>query len=276
MAGLLAVLLFPLRPGAATRALRSGRVAALVPLAPAVALFAYLHRKGCALEDAAVASGALGLVVVAMGALGALAAAPAGLVLGNTERTSARFLARLTPCLVAAAWAPVVFLVFLFAARWLGSGATAALVAGLAALGWGVVAGVSLVGEGPHRDGGRAIVASCIGLAGALAGAWIGLLAAREAVLVVPSPVAAESFHPGDLLLVRRGPVPEPGGLVLLRRPGTAEAVVARLENDGTARPLGDLRLPPEEFRNWDIAGRLFFKFGGGGGATVGKSGQTP
>jgi hypothetical protein len=227
-----ALLLFPLRPSAAAPALRPpGAAAALLPPAAAGA---YLLARGCGAGDAAAA--ALGLlgIVLGIGLGGALATTVARRLAGRVG---------LHVHLVFAAWTVLLLLLALAAAAALGLGATAPLAAALAVLVWGVVAGTGVLGS--ELEPGRALVASCAGATGAIAGAvLVALLVFGNLVLAAPAPAGAHGVAAGTPLLVRREEAPAPGALVL-----TDARALAR------ARP-GD---PPP-------IGRVFFFLGGAWG----------
>jgi len=261
-----ALFLFFLRPGEATRALEGGVVAWFAPLPVSAAFFGYLAIRGCPAGDAAVAGlGLLGIVVGA-GVVGGFATYPASLVTGASYTVRRR----IGPCLLFAAWTAVLFAVLVAILQLSGVGAPSALYATLILVIWAVAAGAGVV-AGDQTEGGRALVGSCIGMAGALIGLWIALLAVQAQLLfVVPAPVKGPGFAPGDALLVRRQTVSAPPGtVVLMRRPGGPEALVAQVNAAGRPEALDSVNEPRLVLQQWDMVGRVFFHFGGSGGGSV-------
>jgi hypothetical protein len=206
-----ALLLFPVRPSAAAAALARRPVAALAALGPPALLLAYLPARGCGAADAAATALGLLCLVLGMGLGGALAAALAGRLAGAAP-------GGVPVHLVFGAWGVLLFLLAAAGAAALGLGAAAPLAAALAVLVWGVVAGTGVVGAGAET--GRALVASCTGAAGAIAGAVVtGVAVFAHLVLAVPAPSGAPGVPAGTPLLVRPDEAPPPGTLVLLRDP---------------------------------------------------------
>ncbi len=236
-----ALLLFPLRPGAATEALGGCRGSALAAPAPPVLLFLFLAARGCRAGDAAVAAASLLLLVLGPGAGGALASAALRRILPDAPRRP------LHVHLVFAAWAMLLLAVILFVG---GS----ALAAALAVLVWGVVAGMRVVAK--DAEPGRALVASCAGVSGAILGLLVaGALVHGSLVMAVRSPVA------DGTLLVRRGEASEPGATVVARDPASTRLFLARRGVHGLVpEGLG----PPGPAAGWVQVGRVFFFLGSG------------
>jgi len=260
-----AVLLFPVRPASATRALSGARVTAAVVLAPPCALGAYLSVRGCAPADALLTAVALFLAVVGLGLGGALAGGVAGIILGRPLRVRPH----LVGCLVFAAWTAVLFPALLAVLAVAGAGGLAGLGSGLALLVWGVVAGRGVLGDDGALEPGRSLVASCTALSGALLGLVVAGWGATQLVWPWRAPVALEGARPGDLLLVVRDR--SPGAADLLLAENAAGAVVlARRGADGRIAPVGGT---PAGRGPWRARGRVFFRFGGAFGGSV-LSGQ--
>jgi hypothetical protein len=237
-----ALLLFPARPGAAAAALP--RPAALAAPAPPLLLLLYLSAGGCALADAALAAAGLLLLVLGLGAGGAVASALARRLLEHAPRRGPQV------HLVFSAWAVTLFVLALLLT---GS----ALGAALGVLVWGVVAGTAVIAD--DAEPGRSLVASCAGTAGAVLGLLaLGLLVHERMVMVLPSK--------GGTLLVRRGEVPEPHALVLLRDPPSSRLFLARKGPDGFV-PEG--APPPGAAAGWTVVGRVFFFLGTGTPPTI-------
>jgi len=256
------VLCFPLRPAAAAPALQRSPAGGLAALVLPLVLAAFLLARGARAADAAAAGAALLLLEAGLGLGGAAGTLAARLLLqaGGLPRPAA-------PSLVFAAWALLLFLLTALLAAWLGAGAAAPLFAGMAVLVWGVMAGMGFVAGGAEVEQGRALVASCVGAAGAVLGVLgAGLLVQATLVVAVPAPAAAASFAAGDLLLVRRESGPAPGTLVVVVDPGTREAFLARVRHLGSYEPVGGDAAAWGRGR-WTPLGRVFFHFGGAGGA---------
>jgi len=269
----LALLLFPFVPTRAAQRLGGGVLGALAPLAVLAGVAVYLFAKGVAARD--VLGAVLGLLRVLAGvSVGGLCAAWIGARVAARE-ASARELAG--PVLAAAGWAPLVFVAFLLIGHAGGAGNAAALYAAIALLVWGVAAGFGILSGDADCEPGRLLVATCFGLGGVL----IGLSAALAAppappVQLVPSPVAEGTLRPGDLLLLGRAEPPAAGDLVLLRDPRSSEAVLASRESNGSLTPVGSIQVDRQKLQDWNIAGRVFFRFGAAGGASVGSAEQMP
>jgi hypothetical protein len=229
-----AVLLFPVRPGAATRALRGAGGAGAVVLLPPCALGAYLTVRGCA---------------------------PAGLLLRRPPRVRPY----LVGCLVFAAWTAILFPVLLVLLTAAGAGGLAGLGSGLALLVWGVAAGLFVLGDDETTEPGRGLVASCGALSGALLGLFVAGWAATLLVWPWRAPVAVGGARRGDLLLVVRDRSPGAADLLLAENAAGA-AVLARRGPDGRLAPTGET---PAVAGPWQARGRVFFRFGGPWGGSV-------
>ncbi|MHC4550359.1 MAG: hypothetical protein ACYTEZ_16445 [Planctomycetota bacterium] len=266
MSFLRALALFPVRPGVASQALAGSRAAWAAPLVPAALLACFLIARGCALRDALAAGAGLGLLVLGLGVGGTCAGYPAGLVLGRGRPVGAH----LGPCLVFAAWSAVLFPVLLGLATLAGAGAAAALAGSLTLLVWGVAAGMGLLSWGAAAESGRALVASCTGLSGALLGLVAALLVSTQLVSLRRMPAATPQARAGALVLVVHDTRPAPGALVFLRASDAPEALLARVTGEGVYLPLGvdAAAWRPEE---WAPRSRIFFRLGGpGGGSAIG------
>lgn len=198
-----AILALPLSPSAA-RALEGRPAALLVAIAPAGAVVAYLVARGCDVEDAVVAGTALLLAEVFAGLGGAVALAAAARVAG-----AGRSWRRLLPgCVAFAAWCAVMMAAFTATLSMLGAGSASALLAAVALLAWGVAWGAGGILARGGGDPGRALVASCAGAAGAIAGLALAATVAR-AQLVALGP-AGSGGPDGDI----------PLSTLVLKRPG--------------------------------------------------------
>jgi hypothetical protein len=139
-------------------------------------------------------------------------------------------------------------------------------------LAWGVTAGIGIVSTEETGDAGRSLVGSCLGLAGAILGLWIALVAVEARLLIViPSP--ENSKVP---LLVRKGEPLRPGSIQLLESGDPPVLTLARVESNGRFEPVATP--PPDGWtsRKWNTLGRVFFQFGGPGGGSVVPSEQKP
>lgn len=259
MPPLRAVLLFPVCPAAAARALRDRRSAGAVVLAPPAAFGTYLVARGAAPADALVAAGALLLVAVGLGLGGALGCGVAGRILGRPSRARPHVVA----CLVFAAWTLTLFPTALGVATALGAGGAAGLAAGLSLLVWGVVAGRGVLGD--EGDPGRGLVASCAALSGALLGLCVAGWAATQAVWPWRAPVTVDGARAGDLLLVVRDRSPE-GAELFLAENSAGAAVLARQAPNGRLAPVGGKLVARGP---WYPRGRVFFRLGGTWGGCV-------
>jgi len=236
-----ALALFPLRPGVAAEALENRRASALAAPAPPFLLFLFLAARGCRPSDAGLAAAGLLLLAVGTGAGGALAAAAARRLLPGAPRRG------LHVHLVFAAWAIALLVALLFLT---GS----ALGSALAVLVWGVVAGTRVLAA--DAEPGRALVASCAGISGAILGLMIaGAVVHGSLVMAVRSPLE------DGTLLVRRGETPEPGAMVLAREPASRRLFLARKAAQGLV-PEGVS--PPGTSAGWVTVGKVFFFFGSG------------
>jgi len=269
----LALLIYPFAPGIAARRLQGAWAGAVVPLVVTASAAVYLAEHGATTGDALAAAASL-LRLLAGLSIGGACAAWIGARLAGRE-ASARELAG--PVLAAAGWAPCVFLAFLALAMAAGAGAATGVYAGIALLIWGVSAGIGIVAGEEECEPGRLLVASCLGLGGVLIGLWIALAAPpAPGVQAIRAPVPEAGIRAGDFLLVRAGNAPSDGALVLLRDPRSREAVLARRDRNGTLTPVGEIQVGPEKLQDWNIAGRVFFRFGTEGGGIVGPGEQSP
>jgi len=183
----------------------------------------------------------------------------------------------LGPACAAAAWLPFAFVTLLGIADALGAGAAAGLYAGLIVLVWGAAAGMGAIAGEEAPEPGRLLVATCIGLTGCL----VGLGAMHRVPPAVPvtavrAPFDGRNIRQGNILLVRSDPDARGPCVVLLREAGTAEAAFAFLDPNGNRTVLGDVTLQPKMLQDWNIAGRVFFRFGSPGGWSVVGTEQTP
>lgn len=266
-----ALLTFWAQPAEATRALETSRAAWFAPLVPALALFCHLSARGCEALDAAASALALLLLVLGLGLGGALATYPASFLTAATYRIRERA----GPCLVFAAWTAILFAAVALFCRAVGVGAEAALYTSIVLVVWGGAAGTALVAGPQTEDAGRALVGSCIGLAGALGGLLLALMLVHaELVFVAPAPVEVAGLKPGDTMLIRRALAPPAGSIVLLQ--DGRETVLARAGSEGELTPLGNIAEATFRSHKWNVAGRVFFKFGGSWGGTVVFGGRSP
>jgi hypothetical protein len=260
-----AVLTFPWRSGDASRALAGRASAGLAPLVPAALAMVYLLARGAQAADAAWSGVAVLLVVLGLGLGGCVGAFPARLLLARPYRISET----LGPCLVFAAWTPPLFVAVLLLARALGAEETAALYSGFTLLIWGVVCGMGVIGGDEAEDYGRAVVATCIGLALSLAGLMAALLLVQaQLVLAVPAMTDTDEFAAGDRVLVRREAEAAPGSCILLLEEGSREAMFAVAGPGGAWTPLSANAEKAPRGR-WHVAGRVFFRLGGPWGGTA-------
>jgi len=209
-----------------------------------------------------------------------------GLAIGGTSlgMLSLRIVGRdatwkdlLGPSCAAAAWAPFVFVTFLGIAQLAGAGAASGLYAGLLVLLWGAAAGMGIVGGNDAVEPGRLLVATCLGLSGCLFGFWGShQLSPEVSVTAVRAPFRTSDIRPGNVLLVRSDTTPVASSVVLLRETGTREAVFVTIDRNGYRTPLGKLSIERKMLQDWNIAGRVFFRFGSPGGWSVVGTEQTP
>jgi hypothetical protein len=267
-----ALLLFPFRPSDAIPSLE-GRIAPyLAPLAPAAVLAAYLLARGAAAADALVAGAALLLCVAGAGLAGGLVAPLAARFTGATFRWTGR----LGIGLLFAAWTAPLFVALVVALQWAGAGVAAPLYAALVLVCWAVAVGAAVVAPDEDSEGGRNLVGGCLGMAGALAGFWGALMLVQAHLLVVvPAPTDGPDFERADALVVRVSRNVQRGDLLLLRERNGREAVLARV-GETALEPSGKVDSASFASREWDIAGRVFFRFGGRLGGSVVGGGQTP
>lgn len=265
MSTLRAVLTFPWQSADASRALAGRPAAWLAPLVPAALAVAYLLARGAGGADAAWSGAAVVLVVLGLGLGGCVGAFPARLLLARPYRAGEV----LGPCLVFAAWTPPLFVLVLVLARALGAAETAALYSGFTLLVWGVVGGIGVIRGDEAEEYGRAVVASCLGLAFALAGLMAALLLVQaQLVLAVPALASTDDFAAGDRVLVRREAEVAPGSCILLLDEDSHEAIFAVAGSGGTWTPLGTGSDKAPDGR-WHVAGRVFFRLGGPWGGSA-------
>ena len=266
-----ALLTFWAQPAEATRTLETSRAAWLAPLVPALALFCHLLTRGCKAPDAAASALALLLLVLGLGLGGGLATYPASFLTGATYRIRER----VGPCLVFATWTAILFAAVVLFCRAVGVGAEAVLYTSIVLVVWGGAAGTALVMGPQTEDAGRALVGSCIGLAGALGGLWFALMLVHaQLVFVAPATIEVAGLEPGDTMLIRRVLAPPAGSIVLLQ--DGRETVLAKTGPKGVLIPLGNIAEATFRSHKWDVAGRVFFKFGGSWGGTVVLGGRSP
>lgn len=230
-----ALLLFPLLPGTASRAIEGRRGPLAAPAVVSAAAALYLGARGCRAGDAAATGGALLLLLGAMALGGAAACLVARRLLGGGRG----FLAYLSIAALASAWTPPLFLFFSMVSSRFLSAAIAPLLSTLVLLTWGAVAGIGIVSGVEAEEGGKGLVASCIGLTGALAGLTLAAaIVTRTLLLVTHSPVDTEHFRAGEPLLVRCGSGALPGDYALVRE-GPGEAVRLRRVDGGPVAVRG-------------------------------------
>jgi hypothetical protein len=264
MPAMRALLLFPLRPGDASRALARRPWGLAAPLFPCFALATWLWMRDCPTRDIGPITFGLLLLLVGLGAGGALGSLPAGFVSGAV-RSPWRML---SPCFAFASWTALLFTAVLLVLILIGAGGQSVLFAGFFVLGWGVAAGTAVTTTEEGSEGGRALVASCLGLAGSVGGLWLALLVVQaQFAFVLPAPVEHGPITSGDVLVVRpESRVTDSGELVFLRDPGSGSVVLAELDIDGENVFIGLDKTAPLLSTNWDTLGRVCFAFGGSGG----------
>ncbi len=265
MSPLAAALLFAVRPREASLALRGrGGAALLLPLPPLL-LALWLFARGCAPGDAAAVGAGAALLVAAVAAGGWLASIPASRILG-AEWSLASMAG---PSAVAAFWAALLPAPLMMTAHALGMRATAALFTGLCMLLWGIAVARALL-EAGEREGGKALVAACVAVAGSILALHLALTAVeRRLVIALPSPIEAGPIGRHGYLLVRVGAKPVAGEIAWMVERDTGESAFAEAGADGSPRFLGRFREDPMASRKWDIGGRVFFQCGGPGGGSV-------
>jgi hypothetical protein len=265
-----ALLLFPFRPADAIEALESRVAPFLAPLVPAAAFSAYLWARGCTGGDAAVAGLALLGCVVAAGLAGGLASPLAAMFTGASFGWSGR----IGISLLFAAWTAPLFALLIVLLQLVGAGVAAPLYAALVMVCWAVAVGAAVVAPEEGAEGGRGLVGGCLGMAAALVALWGALLLVQTNMLIIiPAPADGPGFERADALIVRVSPDTGPGELLLLRERYGREAVLARVGEDGL-EPSGKVDIEAFTSHTWDIAGRVFFRFGGAWGGSVVGSGH--
>ena len=268
-----ALLVFPVQPGPALRRARGSRLPAVAPVVLGLAIFAFFSIAQVAAGDAWACALTYARYAYATAAGGTVISVLALRVAGCEGNAWNLFG---SACL-AAAWTPFAFVGIVVSAQFFGAGPEAGVYAGLAVLVWGAAAGMAILAGDGAPEPGRLLVGTCLLLSGCLAGFWAAhRVPPAAAVNSVPSPIEAHNIKPGNMLLVRTESRPRAPCIVLLREPGTPEAVFAHLDHNGARTILGDVRRPPEMFQDWNIAGRVFFRFGGSGGWSVLGTEQTP
>jgi hypothetical protein len=178
-----ALLALPVSTSAA-RALDGRPAALLFALAPPLAAGAYLLARGCRAEDAAATAAAILLAELFAG-LGGVAALGAAASFAGARRAS---FGRLPSCVAFAAW--FALLMAALTALLSAFGPFAALFAALVLLAWGVAWGAGRILAEGGGDLGRALVASCAGAAGAIAGLALAAAVARAQLVAVGPEVA--------------------------------------------------------------------------------------
>jgi len=266
-----ALLLFPFRPADALPGLERAVAPWLAPFVPSAALGVFLLARGCAAGDALAAAGALLLGTVGAGLAGGLAAPLAATFTGAEFGWNGR----LGVGLLFAAWTALLFAVLVVLLQLAGAGVAAPLYGALVLVCWAVAVGSAVVAPPEGAEGGRGLVGGCLGLAGALAGFWAALLVVQaHLLLVVPAPSDGPGFERADALIVRRSASAHESRLLLLTERGGREAVLARVGSRGL-EPSENVDIRSFASKNWDIAGYVFFRFGGPWGGSVVGSGQT-
>ena len=113
-----------------------------------------------------------------------------------------------------------------------------------------------------------------LGIGGVIIGLWCSYaLPPQPWVFAIRQPVTAAPIQAGDFLLVRAGDTDD-FALVLLREPDSAEAVLVRRAGNGSLTPVGEIQMDPQMLQDWNMAGRVFFRFGELGGESVGPGEQ--
>jgi hypothetical protein len=191
------------------------------------------------------------------GALGSLAAA-------RLTESAVGPIRRLGQSLLFATWAAMLFLLFLGCGLLFGAGPASPLLAALILLAWGVLVGAGILTGERELEAGRALVASCVGLSGALAGLWLALtLVQAQLLFAVPSPVNAQP------LLVRREGAVRTGSIALQEAADGSERRLAVWSAAGRIEPLNEQAAPSAVSIRWNTRGRVFFELGGPWGGSV-------
>ena len=266
----LALLLFPVVPSIAARKLQGAWIAAVVPLVVAAAVAVYLVLHGAATSDSAWTGATLVRIFAGLAIGGAGASWIGARVVGR----AASWTELAGPALAAAGWAPCVFIVFLGIGQMSGAGSAAGVYAGVGLLIWGIAAGFGIVGGEDDSEPGRLLVASCFGIGGAIIGLYVAYAVPPEPwAHAIRAPVSDAPIRAGSLLLVRTTQSAGPA-VILLRKPNSREAVLARRSANGSLTPLGEIQLEAETLQDWNNAGYVFFQFGATGGESVGTGEQ--
>jgi hypothetical protein len=239
---------------------------AILPLLTTAGAWAYLRAGGASGVDATWAAATILRLFFGMIAGGAIASWIGARLIGRAALVSQV----LGPAAVAAAWAPVVFLAFLWLGNAMDAAAASGLYAGIALLIWGIAAGFGIIGADEEPDPGRLLVASCLGFGGAILGAW----AAHESppglwVRAVPAPVSEGGIEQGRFLLIRTNSAETGAAYLLLQDPDSREAVLVTRSAAGALTAVGEIRPDSRMFKKYNIAGRVFFQIGGPGSGSV-------
>jgi hypothetical protein len=223
-------------------------------------LLLYLLARGCNGSDAAIAAVAMLVTIGGLGAGGALGSLAAARL---TESTVGP-LRRLGQSLLFATWAALLFLLLVCCGLLSGAASLSPLVAALVLLVWGATAGAGIVAGQRDVAAGRAFIASCVGLSGALAGLWLALtLVQSQLLLVVPSP---RDERP---LLVRREGAVRPGATALQEAADGSRRRLAVRGGNGRFEPLQEHAGPSAVSIRWNTLGHVFFQMGGPWGGSV-------
>jgi hypothetical protein len=271
VSSLSAILLFPFVPSIAARSLQSARWVVLLPVLTTAAAWIYLLAGGASAADAGWAAATVLRLYAGLILGGVLASWIGARIVGRTARLSQLWGA----ASVAGAWAPLVFLAFLWFGNVVDAAAASALYAGIAVLIWGVAAGFGIISGDAEPEAGRLLVASCLGIGGSILGVW----AAHEApprlwVRAVPAPVSEGPIEAGRFLLIRTNSAENNAAYLLLSDPASTEAVLVRRSPSGVTEPVGEIRPESRMIQKFDIAGRVFFQIGGSFAGSVSDSEQ--
>lgn len=182
----------------------------------------------------------------------------------------------IAPVAVAAGWAPLIFLAFVWIGNVMEAGAASALYAGIALLIWGIAAGLGIIGGDDEPEPGRLLVASCLGFGGAILGAWTAHeMPPAPWVQAVPAPVSEGPFEQGRFLLIRAESVENRAAYLLMQDPDSSEAILVTRSATGELSAVGKIRPESAMFKKYDITGRVFFQIGNSDAGSVSLGGQT-
>lgn len=268
-----ALLFFPFAPALAARWLQRSLVACTLPAVVGILIGTGFLVAGTSAGDAWATAGTYVRFTYAVAVGGTLCGLAALRLVGR----DAGWKDLMGPGCAAAAWAPFAFVAFLVMAQALGAGAASGLYSGLLLLIWGAATGMAILSGEERSEPGRLLVGTCLALSGCLVGFWTAhRIPPPVPVQAVRSPFEADRIYPGQILLVRTGASVEGPALVLLRETGTNEAAFARLDRNGNRTLVGDISVTPKMLQDWNIAGRVFFRFGSPGAGSVVGTEQTP